>query len=158
MLIAIPLILMLVGLFGLIVPMFPGILVIWLTALGFGIFKGFSLLGGILFVGITLLMLLGMVIDNLVMGMMIRKEGAAWSSFLLAMVAGLVGTILVPPVGGLIAAPTVVLLLEYRRARNWKNAWQIVRGMALGWSLSFVLQFGIGLVMVLLWGLWAWRG
>ena len=154
----ISLVVMLVGLFGMIVPVFPGILIIWLTAVVFGILKGFSLLGGILLAAITLLMLVGMFVDNLVMGMMIRKEGAAWSSFILGMAAGLLGTLIVPPIGGLVAAPLVVLLMEYRRLRDWRKAGQVVRGLALGWSLSFIAQFGIGLMMVLLWGLWASKG
>jgi len=152
------LIVMLVGLFGLIVPIFPGLVVIWLAALVFGLVGGFTLLGGVIFGVITLMMVVGMVIDNIVIGMMVRKEGAAWSSVLLGMIAGLVGTIIIPPVGGLVAAPLVVVLLEFRRLRDWRKAWQVVRGLALGWSLSFVLQFGIGTVMVFAWGLWAWQG
>ena len=36
------LIVMLFGLFGLIMPVFPGLVIIWLAALGFGIFGGFG--------------------------------------------------------------------------------------------------------------------
>ncbi len=150
-------VLMLIGLFGMIVPIFPGLIIIWLAALAFGIIEGFNTIGSVIFVLITGLMLIGMVVDNIVMGMMIRKEGAAWSSVILGMLAGLIGTIIVPLVGGLVAAPATVVLLEYRRVRNWRKVWLIVRGLALGWSLSFVLQFGIGLVMVLLWGGWVWQ-
>jgi uncharacterized protein YqgC (DUF456 family) len=39
------LVVMLVGLFGLVVPVFPGITVIWLAALGYGVWSGFSTLG-----------------------------------------------------------------------------------------------------------------
>ena len=44
---------MLVGLFGLIVPVFPGTVVIWLAALGYGVVTGFHTLGIVLFVIIT---------------------------------------------------------------------------------------------------------
>lgn len=59
----------LVGLFGLIVPIFPGVVIIWLAELGYGIVKGFSTLGIVLFAIITLLMLVGVTIDNVLMGM-----------------------------------------------------------------------------------------
>jgi len=65
---AITLIIMLIGLFGLVIPIFPGIFVIWLAALGYGAVTGFSTLGVVLFVLITLLMVIGIVIDNFLMG------------------------------------------------------------------------------------------
>ncbi len=149
---------MLVGLFGLILPIFPGILVMWLAALGYGVFTGFQTLGIVLFVLITLLMISGEVVDNVLMGVGARRGGAAWSTIILAMIAGIVGTFAVPPLGGIIAAPLAVLLLEYGRYRNWGRAFQALKGLALGWGLSFVARFGIGVVIMLLWWLWVWKG
>lgn len=59
---------MLVGLVGLVVPLFPGIVVIWLAALGYGIVVGFNTAGIIIFVVITILMLAGTTVDNVLMG------------------------------------------------------------------------------------------
>src|SRR3990172_6492428 len=69
---------MLIGLVGLVIPIFPGILVIWLAALGYGVVTGFTTLGTILFVLITLLMLFGVTIDNILMGAGARQGGASW--------------------------------------------------------------------------------
>jgi uncharacterized protein YqgC (DUF456 family) len=68
-----------------------------------------------------------------------------------------VGTFVFPPLGGLIAAPAAVLLLEYARRRDWDRAWQATRGLALGWGLSFLVRFGIGAVMIGAWLIWAFR-
>lgn len=149
---------MLVGLFGLIVPFFPGIVVMWLAALLYGVVEGFSGLGIGLFVVITLLMLAGTTVDNIFMAYGTRKSGAAWSSVILAQMAGLVGAILLSPVGGLIIAPLAALLLEYRRLSDWQLSWQAVRGMAAGWGLSFVARLAIGFVMMGSWWLWVWKG
>lgn len=151
-------IILLVGLFGLLVPLFPGIVVMWLAVLGYGVAAGFSTLGIVLFVIITVLMLVGTVVDNLFMGAGARKGGASWKTIGAALVAGVLGTLIFPPLGGLIASPLVVLLLEYQRTRDWQLAWQSLRGMATGWGLSFVARFGIGLVMMILWWIWAWQG
>ena len=151
-------VIMLVGLFGLLVPVFPGIVVMWLAILGYGIVKGFGSLGFVLFVIITLLMLVGTVVDNLFMGAGARKGGAAWSSIGVALVAGVLFTIIAPPIGGLIAAPAAVLLLEYTRHKDWEKAWQALRGLATGWGLSFIVRFGLGLVMMILWWIWVWKG
>jgi uncharacterized protein YqgC (DUF456 family) len=149
------LIVMGVGLFGLIVPIFPGITVIWLAALGYGVVTGFTTLGWVLFAVITLLFIAGVTIDNILMGTRAHKEGAAWSSLALGMLAGILGTIFFPPIGGIIAAPLVVLLLEYARQRDFNRALASLRGLAVGWGTSFVVRFFIGLAMVGIWLLWA---
>jgi len=151
-------IIMLVGLFGLIVPVFPGTVVMWLAALGYGVVTGFNTLGIVLFVIITLLMLVSTVVDNLFMGAGARKGGASWTTILIALLAGVLGTLLFPPIGGLIAAPLAILLLEYTRTGDFQKAWQALTGLAAGWGLSFVVRLGIGGVMMILWWIWVWKG
>lgn len=149
---------MLVGLIGLIVPVFPGLVVMWLAALIYGLVSGFGTLGTILFIFITLLMLVGSVVDNLLMGAGARKGGASWGTILLGYAAGLLGTIFIPPFGGLIAAPLVVLLLQYRQTEDWKQAWTTVKELVIGWGLSFFARLGIGFLLMLFWWIWVWRG
>ncbi len=151
----ITLLVMLVGLFGLIVPIFPGITVIWLAALGYGLVIGFSTLGWVLFAVLSVLMIVGVTIDNVLMNAKAHKEGAAWSSLALGMVGGVVGTILFPPIGGILAAPLVVLLLEYLRQHDFNKALLTVRGLLIGWGASFVVRFLIGLAMIGVWVVWA---
>jgi uncharacterized protein YqgC (DUF456 family) len=149
------LVIMMVGLFGLIVPVFPGIAVIWLAALGYGVTTGFTTLGWVLFAVITVLFITGAVIDNVLMSAKAHKEGAAWSSLALGVLAGILGTILFPPFGGLIAAPLVLLVLEYIRQRNFKKALVTLRGLAIGWGSAFVVRFLIGAAMIGIWLVWA---
>jgi len=66
-----------------------------------------------------------------------------------------VGTIVIPPIGGIILAPLVILLLEYRRQGDFNKALVSLRGLAVGWGLSFVARFFIGAVMIGLWLVWA---
>jgi len=154
----ITLVIMLVGLFGLIVPIFPGITVIWLAALGFGVVKGFNTLGIWIFVFISLLAVAGMLVDNLLMATGARQGGAAWSTLLLGVLGGVVGTFLLPPVGGLILAPVVIFLIEWRKQEDWRKALQSIRGLAVGWGLAFVARFGIGVLMIICWIIWEWKG
>lgn len=151
----ITLILMLVGLFGLVVPIFPGIIVIWLAALGYGVITGFTTLGWLLFVVLTVLMITGATIDNVLMSAKAHMEGASWLSIVLGMLAGILGTIFFPPFGGLIAAPLVVWLLEYLRQRDVRKALASLRGLAIGWGASFVVRFMLGLAMIGIWLVWA---
>jgi uncharacterized protein YqgC (DUF456 family) len=151
----ISLIFMLVGLFGLIIPIFPGIIVIWLAVLAYGLVTGFNTLGWILFALITILLFVGMTIDNILMNARAHKEGAAWSSLILGMLGGILGTIFLPPLGGIITAPLVVLLVEFYRQRDFNKALRTLRGLLIGWGMSFIARFFIGVVMIGLWLAWA---
>ena len=149
---------MLVGLFGLIVPIFPGNVVMWLAALVYGLIFGFGRLGGILFAIITVLMLIAAAADNLLMGAKAREKGADWGSIILALIAGVVGTMIFPPIGGLIAAPLVLYLAELQRRRDAEEAKKVVKALLIGWGLAFIVRFGLGVVMFALWGIWAYFG
>lgn len=149
---------MLAGLIGLLIPIFPGITVMWLAALVYGILTGFSTAGIVIFVLISLLALGGTLVDNLLMGAGARKGGASWITIAVALLAGVLGTILFPPFGGLIAIPLAIFTLEYLRARDLREAWFALRGLVAGWGLSFLVRYGIGVLIMVLWWLWVWKG
>jgi uncharacterized protein YqgC (DUF456 family) len=147
---------MLFGLFGLIIPIFPGNVVMWIAALIYGLIFGFGRLGGIMFAVITVLMLAAVMSDNVLMGAKAREKGAAWSSIMLALLAGIVFTLIFPPIGGIIAAPLVLYLMEFQRLGDSGEATKVVRALLVGWGLAFVVRFGLGVVMLLLWVAWAY--
>jgi uncharacterized protein YqgC (DUF456 family) len=146
---------MLGGLLGLIIPIFPGLLVIWLAVLGYGIATGFQWWSVLIFVIITLLAVAGSLADNLLIGAKALQKGASWLSLGIATLAGIAGSILFPPFGGLPAAVLAVLVFEYSRHRDWDKAVQLTKGMAAGWGIAFVIRFAIGLTIISLWALWA---
>src|SRR5512146_2832738 len=117
---AVALAVMLFGLFGLIIPVLPGLVIIWIPTLVYGVITGFNWANGILFAIITVLMLFGSVVDNLIMGQRARQQGASWLAITVALVAGLAGSVILPPFGGLVAALVGLFLVEYIRLRNWK--------------------------------------
>lgn len=144
-----------VSLLGLVVPIFPGTVIIWLVTLVYGWVNGFGIGGGILFALITILMIVSTVADNVLMGAKARENGASWVSIGLALGTAIIGTMIFPPVGGLIGAPLVLFLAEYQRERDRDKALATVKALALGWGWAFVARFGIGVVMMALWGVWA---
>ncbi len=149
------LIFMLIGLFGLVVPIFPGLIIIWLSALGYGLTAGFPPLGIAMFVLITLLTIAGMFVDNVLVGAGARKGGAGWWAIFAGWAAGLVFTLLLPPIGGVIAAPVAVFLVEFIRKNNWRHAVKATGGMLAGWGLTFVARFLMGVLMIGFWLIWA---
>jgi len=147
---------MLFGLLGLVVPVMPGLVIIWLAALGYGIVEGFGTLGWVMFAIMTILMLGGSFVDNIFMGAKARTSGASWISIAVALVAGIVGNFVVPVIGGLLAALLALFIAEWIRRRDWKEALTATKGMVIGCGWAFVIRFIIGVVMIGLWFIWAW--
>ncbi len=83
---------MLLGLFGLLFPVIPGLFIMWLSALGYGVVSGFDTLGIVMFVLITLLAVGGSLADNLFMGAGARWGGACWGTILVALLWRVIDT------------------------------------------------------------------
>ncbi len=146
---------MLVGLFGLVIPIFPGNVVMWVAALVYGIIFGFGTKGVIIFILLTILMIIAALADNVLMGAKARDKGASWMSIFLALGAGVLFTLFFPPIGGIIAAPLVLFASEYLRLKDRGKAIEVMQALLAGWGWSFIVRFGIGLVMMFLWVIWA---
>jgi uncharacterized protein len=148
---------MLFGLFSLMIPLMPGLVIIWVPVLIYGIIDGFSLGSGIIFAVITVLMIVGNLLDNVLMGTGARQQGAPWSNIILALLVGLVATLFLTPLGGILVTFAVLYLLEYLREKDAKKAWESTKSMAMGFGWAVLARMGIGFVMILLWGLWVWQ-
>lgn len=151
---------MLVGLAGLIVPVFPGLTVIWLAALIYALVQA---AGGwmtgwdwFLFALITLLMIGGNIVDNIIIASKMRGHEIPWRTILLCYAAGIVVSLFFTPLIGLAASPLALLGLEYLRFRDWKQARASAKVFLIGWGASFAARFGVGLLMIVFWMLWAW--
>jgi uncharacterized protein YqgC (DUF456 family) len=154
----ITLVLMLVGMVTILVPVLPGLMIMWLAAIAYGFVHGFNTLGIVLIGVITLLAFGGMLVDNILIGAGARKSGASWGAIVVALLGGLLGTVFFPPFGGFIAAPVAIFLLEYLRLKDVKKAWQALVGLATGFGASYVTRILLGMVIIGLWAIWVWKG
>jgi len=150
----IAIVMMAVGL--LVIPILPGLVIIWVSALGYGIAAGFGVLGWVMFALITILMLAGSILDNLLMGAQAHKEGTPWWVVLIALVSAIIGSFVIPIVGGILAALLVLFLIQWIRLKDAKKALTSMKGMMVGWGWAAVFRVIIGLVMIGLWLIWAW--
>jgi uncharacterized protein YqgC (DUF456 family) len=146
---------MLVGLLSLFTLVVPGLVIIWVGALIYALILGLNWPSGILFGFITVLMLVGNLVDNLMMGAGARQKGASWLSIGVALIAAVVGTLAWPPFGGLLAALAGILIVELIRLKEMKKAWESLKGMASGCGWAFVIRFLIGVIMIFWWLVWA---
>src|SRR5687768_3823257 len=151
---------MLVGLFGLVIPIFPGIVIIWLAALIYAVAAVINgtmdIWGWLLFALITILMIVGNFVDNIIMARKLRETGTPWRSIAIGYVAGLVSSLVLTPFAALLITPLALYLAEYQRLRSGREAIQSAKSWLIGFGWSFVAMFAIGTVMIGLWALWAW--
>ena len=145
---------MLVGLLGLVIPIFPGLVIIWIGGLAYGLITGFEFPAWLIFSFLTVIMIVGSLLDNFVMGKQAHKQGASLLSIVLAIVFGIVGTFIIPIIGGFIGAILALFIAEWIRRKNWREAINATSGLAVGCGWAVVLRFGLGVVMIALWGVW----
>jgi uncharacterized protein len=151
---------LIVGLLGLIVPVFPGLVVMWLGTLVYAILQNAAdnMTGWkwVIFGIITLLMITGSIVDNLIIAYKMRDKYIPWSSILFAFAAGIIASIFFTPLIGLVAAPVGLFLAESRRLKDHDAAVDSTKAYMIGWGWAFGVRFLIGLVMIGFWMLWAW--
>jgi uncharacterized protein YqgC (DUF456 family) len=150
---------LLIGLVGLVVPIFPGLTVMWLGTLVYALLEySAHLMTGwdwFLFVLITVLMIIGNIIDNIIITRKMRDQYVPWSSILIAFTASLVASVFLTPLVGLVAAPVGLFAAEVTRLRDRTKAIASTKAYMVGWGWAFVARFLIGLGMTGLWLLWA---
>ena len=148
-------IVMLIGLLGVFLPIFPDMIVMIGAALAYGLLVGWGDSGAWFFGAIAFLGLIGIAADIWVSGVGGRIGGASFVSILVGTVLGLIGFIFLTPLGGLAILLAVTFLMEYRRQGDAEKAIKGMLGVGVGYGASFVVKLLIGLVMMALWVLWA---
>lgn len=151
---------LIVGLLGLVIPIFPGLVIMWLGTLVYAFLQ--SAAGNmtswkwVIFGIITLLMITGSIADNIIIARKMRDKYVPWSSILFAFGASLVASLFFTPLIGLAAAPVGLYLAESRRLKNNEAAIEATKAYMIGWGWAFGARFVIGLVMIAFWMIWAW--
>lgn len=148
------------GLLGLLIPVFPGLVVMWIAILVYAIVQAslgnMTWVSWLLFVLITLLMIGGNISDNIIIAKHVRDKDVPWSSILWSFAAGIVVSLFFTPIIGIIASPVALYLAEWNRLKDKALAMANTKAWMTGWGWSVAARMGIGAVMIAFWGLWAW--
>jgi uncharacterized protein YqgC (DUF456 family) len=158
LLLDITILIMLIGLAGIFLPLLPGIELVWLAALGYGILHGFTWPGVFAMVGITALLAAGMSSDIWITGLGLKSAGTSLVSMLLGAAALIAGSLLFTPLVGILLGLGVLAVLEYRRHRDIRKAVMSAGSALAGCGLSYGFKFFVGLVMMGIWAAWVLWG
>jgi uncharacterized protein YqgC (DUF456 family) len=138
---------MLVGLIGIVLPIIPGTVVIFLSALGYALLDRFQSVGWPTLVIMGVLTAIATTADIWASTIGAKMGGASGWSVVVGLVGGLAGFVLFSLPGAIIGAILGVLLTEIVRVGDWRQAFKAGGGWIAGWLLSTVVQLGIGLAM-----------
>ena len=138
---------LIIGLIGTIVPLIPGVLIMWLTVFGYALLTGFETISfGSLF-WITLIAIVTGTADYWMSFLGAKKMGASKEALLYGAGGAIVGTFLFPLVGTIIGYAAGLLYGEYRKYGDWEIAKKSGLGGIAGWGIATVIQFFGGLLI-----------
>lgn len=148
-------VIMVVGLCGVVIPILPGLALIWGTALVYGLIVGFGAGGIAVMVVLTVLLAVSMIKSVVVPRRAAQEAGASgWSQFG-GLVGAVIGFFVIPVVGVIVGALVGVLLVEVSLKGDWGEAWTATVATAKGFGISALIDLGLGLAMIGTWSAWA---
>lgn len=149
---------MLIGLIGTVVPILPGILLIWLTTLAYALVDRFQAIDWITFTFITIIALITGTADLWLALLGAKTGGAAKRAMFFGAIGGVLGFFLLGallPVignlfGGIIGYAVGVLLGQYQKYQDWNVAFKASVGGVVGWGVASVVQLAGGVLMIII--------
>ena len=124
---------LIVGLVGLIVPVFPGLVIMWLGTLFYALLQNaagnMSGWKWLMFGIITILMIAGSIGDNLIIASKMRDKYVPWSSILFAFAAGIIASVFFTPLIGLVAAPAGAVPRREQKTEGPRRCRRLYKGL-----------------------------
>jgi uncharacterized protein len=146
---------MLAGLVGIVVPLVPGLTLIWGAALVWAADErngpGWIVLGIM-----TLLALGGFLAGSFLPARRASSAGAPGWVLAAGGVGMVVGFFVIPVMGAVVGGPVGIFLAELLRVRDLGIAWRTTVETIKGFGLGVAAQLAVGVIMVALWAATAW--
>jgi uncharacterized protein len=147
---------MLLGIAGIIIPILPGMVLIWLSALVYAVIEGFAAVDWITFGVITIIALVAGTSEIWLPLLGAKTTGASRRSLVLGALGGILGffflgaffPIIGSLFGGVIGYSLGILLGQYHKYRDWGLAIRAGLGGLAGWGVSTAIQLGAGLIII----------
>ncbi|MFC9996355.1 DUF456 domain-containing protein [Nocardia sp. NPDC127526] len=140
----------LVGLIGIVVPILPGVILIFAAILVWAILTGGTTAWAVFAICTTLLVISG-VIKYTWPGAKLREAGVANRSLFLGAVLGIIGFFVVPIVGLFLGFVLGVYLSEFQRLRVQQPAWESTKHALKGVGLSMLIELLGALIATAVW-------
>lgn len=139
-----------VGISGVVIPVLPGVLLVWAAILVWALITG-STAGWAVLAVATVAIGIGQVVKVLVPHRRLRDAGVPRQTLLAGLVLAIAGFFLVPVVGFFLGFPLGVYLEEHRRLREHDAAWASTKHALRAMGLSMAIELVSALVAASAW-------
>jgi uncharacterized protein YqgC (DUF456 family) len=145
-----------VGLVGLVVPVLPGLLLMWAAVGVWALLDGGGTWRWATFGVVTVLTAVGTVAGLALTSRRASGAGAPGWVLLVGMVGAIVGFFTIPVLGLVVGAIGAIWLAELIRLRNVRDAWDTTWAALEGYGVGTVVQGLAGVAIVIVWGVGVW--
>ena len=145
---------MAVGLVGTVIPVMPGLVIMWAAALVYGLVVGFGVLGVVAFGLISALLVGGILISYLVPHRAGVRGGVPRTSLRLGIAGAIVGFFVIPVLGLPIGGVLGVMAGEYQRLGDSAAAWRTTRTVVVGFIQAALVEVMTGIAILCVWVGW----
>lgn len=145
------LIVMLVGLLGVLVPVMPGLLLVWLAGVTTTLWVGADAVGWAVVAALTVGFALGTAATVWLPARQGRRGGAPTRALLAAVVGAVVGFFVIPVLGFLVGGLIGFLLSERQRLGEWAAAVASAGRVLQAYGIGVLVELVLGLLMIAVW-------
>jgi uncharacterized protein len=143
---AIPPLLIVAGLVGIVLPVVPGTLLVLAGVLVFALRES-STTGWVIFGASLAVAATGWALQYLVPGRRMRREGVTTATLWCAVGCAVVGFFVIPVVGAIVGFIVGIYLVEFLRERDAAQAWRRTRKAAVAVAQSIGIELAAGLMV-----------
>jgi uncharacterized protein len=144
------------GLVGVLVPVVPGLLLIWAAGLWWTVADGGGAVRWAVFAVLTALLAVGTVAKYVLPARSTAARGAPASTLVIGALGAVVGFFVIPVVGVLVGGVAGIYLAEYRRLRHGGRAWASTRAALVAIGIGLLIELTAGVLMLGTWLLGVW--
>lgn len=146
---------MMVGLIGVVLPVLPGLLLVWVGVLLWTLAEDAGAAWWVLGV-VTALYVVGVVVEYLVPGQRMRRAGVRTGTLVLAVLLAIVMGILIPVIGALVGFPLGIYLVQRVRRGSHQEAVRATGDALRAIGLNILIELCTALLMITTWVLALW--
>ncbi len=142
---------MVIGVFGVVIPFLPGLLLCWASATAWAIFVGEGAGRWGVLALVTVIAILGIVVKYAWPGRNLKRSGVPNRTLLLGGVLAIVGFFVIPVIGLFIGFVAGVWLAELARLGDAKQAWPSTKHAIKAAGLAMLVELGAALAIAIIW-------
>jgi len=140
----------LIGVIGIIVPILPGMLLVWLTLLAYAWVTDFNIITPWIFVILTLFALITGLANIWLPYLGAKKSGASKRAIFLGFIGGIIGTFIMPLIGTVIGYAVGIIIGELIKHRDLQVAIKSSIGGVAGWGIATVIEMAGALTILVI--------